>query len=131
MGDKKIINVNTLKKGSYVIIDEEPCVVQDIKTSSPGKHGSAKVNITAVGIIDGKKRNIIKHSGDDIEAPVIEKKDAQVLSINNDRAMVMDMQTYESFEIEVPEEFQGKVSEGSIVLYWDVLNYKILKQIKQ
>jgi len=131
MADKKIVTVNSLKKGSYVIIDDAPCVVVDIKTSSPGKHGSAKANITAVGIVDGKKRSIIRHTGDDIEAPVIEKKDAQVITVNGNIATVMDLQTYETFDLEIPEELQGQIQEGGIVLYWEVLNYKILKQVKQ
>ncbi len=131
MADKKIVTVNTLKKGSYVIIDDAPCIVTDIKTSSPGKHGSAKANITAVGIIDGKKRSIIRHTGDDIEAPIIEKKDAQVISVNGNTAMVMDLQSYETFELTIPEELQGQVNEGNIVLYWEVLNYRLLKQVKQ
>ena len=131
--DKKIVTVNTLKVGSYVIIDDVPCIVTDIRTSSPGKHGSAKANITAKGIIDGKKRSIIKGTGDDIEVPIIHKRDAQVLSVERGErvvATVMDMETYETFEIEVPEEFRDKVEEGKIVYYWDVMGARILKQVK-
>ncbi len=130
MADKKIVTVNTLKKGSYVIIDDEPCVVVDIRTSSPGKHGSAKANITAIGLIDGKKRNIIKHTGDDIESPIIEKKNAQVLSVQGDNAMLMDMQSYETFEVAIPEELKEDVKEGVMVLYWDIMGHKVIKQVK-
>ena len=46
----KIVSVSSLKKGSYIIIDGAACKVTDLKISRPGKHGHAKVNLTAVGI---------------------------------------------------------------------------------
>jgi len=46
------------RKGDFIMIDDVPCRVVDISLSKPGKHGSAKARIIAVGIIDGKKREI-------------------------------------------------------------------------
>jgi translation elongation factor P/translation initiation factor 5A len=33
----------------------------------------------AVGLIDGKKRNLVLPGHDSVEVPIIEKKDAQIL----------------------------------------------------
>ena len=42
----------------------------------------------------------------------------------------MDAETYETFDLKVPEEFKGKVTEGSYVLYWVILNERVIKQVK-
>ncbi len=50
---KQQIEVRTLKKGKYVLINEEPCIITDVSHSKPGKHGSAKARLDTVGIFDG------------------------------------------------------------------------------
>lgn len=128
-GDKKFVATSSLKKGSYIIIDGVASTVTDINISRPGKHGHAKANIMAVGMIDGKKRNMV--TGDhEVEAPVIGKKNAQVLSVSGQTANVMDMESYETFDITVPSELQGQVNEGVVVVYWEILTDKVIKQIK-
>ena len=67
---------------------------------------------------------------DNIEVPIIEKRTAQVLSVHGDAANVMDSETYETFDLKIPEEFKGQVVEGATVLYWTILNEKVIKQVK-
>ena len=126
----KPMPVGSLKKGSYVVLEGAACIVQDTQTSRPGKHGHAKVNLTAVGILDGKKRNIVMPGHDKVEAPIIEKKNAQILSVSGNKANVMDADTYETFEMDIPEELQGQVKEGTEVLYWELMGLKVMKQVK-
>lgn len=128
--EKKLVTVGSLKKGDTVIIDEAACKVTDLATSRPGKHGHAKVNLTAVGLLDQKKRNIVLPGHDKIEVPIIEKKSAQILSVTGNTANVMDTATYETFEMEIPEELQGQVHDGVEVLYWQVMGMKVMKQVK-
>lgn len=130
MGEVKLISVGSLKKGSYVVIDGVASVVSDTSVSRPGKHGHAKVRLMAVGMIDGKKREIVMPGHDNIETPIIDKRNAQVLSISGDNANVMDSETYESFDLPIPDELKGQVVEGCIVVYWIILNDKVMKQIK-
>jgi len=127
----KPVQVSTLQKGSYVVVDGAACKVVDTQTSRPGKHGHAKVRLQAVGIIDGKKRDIVMPGHDNIEVPIIEKKNAQVLSITGNKANVMDSETYETFDMEIPDELKSECVEGSYVLYWTVLSQKVMKQVKQ
>ena len=77
-----------------------------------------------------KKRNLILPGHDQVEVPIIEKRTAQVLSISGDMANVMDSETYETFDMQIPEELKGQVLEGSSVLYWDILGDKVMKQVK-
>ncbi len=119
-----------MQKGNYVIIDGVACKVVDTQTSRPGKHGHAKVRIVAVGLIDSKKRDLVMPGHDNIEVPIIEKKTAQVLSISNNVANVMDSETYETFDLQIPEELKGQVVEGGYVLYWLILSERVIKQVK-
>ena len=130
MGEVVPKSVGTLQKGNYVVIDGVASIVADTQTSRPGKHGHAKVRLVAVGMIDGKKREVVMPGHDNIDVPIVEKKTAQVLSINNNVANVMDSETFETFDLAIPEELQGQVSEGSNILYWIILNDKVMKQVK-
>src|SRR3989304_7801233 len=106
MAGTKVTGVNQLKKGSYVVLEGVACIVQDTQTSRTGKHGHAKVRIVATGIMDGKKRDVFMPAHDNVESPIIEKLDAQVLSVTGDMANVMDMNNYESFDLKIPEELK-------------------------
>ena len=128
--EKKVVNAGSVKKGDTIIIDGAPCKVVDSATSKTGKHGHAKVNITAVGLLDDKKRNFVVPAHDRLEAPIIDKKSANVLSVSGNKASVMDTETYETFELEIPEELQGSVTEGCEVLYWALMGAKVMKQVK-
>ena len=128
--EKKSVSVGNLKKGDTILIDDAPCKITDTATSRPGKHGHAKVNLTAVGILDGKKRQLVMPGHDKVEAPIIEKKSAQILSTTGNMANVMDMETYETFDMEIPEELKEEVKEGKEVLYWTIMGAKVMKQVK-
>ena len=67
---------------------------------------------------------------DNIEVPIVEKKTAQVLSIQGNTANVMDSETYETFDLKIPEELKAEVVEGVNVLYWIILEDKVMKQVK-
>ena len=126
----KPVGIGSLQKGNYVVIDGAACRVTDTQTSRPGKHGHAKVRLEAVGLIDNKKRVIVAPGHDNIETPIIEKKTAQVLSIQNDVANVMDADSFETFDLKIPDDLKGQVVEGGQILYWTILDEKVIKQIK-
>ena len=129
-GETKMVSVSTMQKGSYIVIEDAACKVVDIQTSRPGKHGHAKVRLTGVGIIDDKKRVITIPGHDNVDTPIIGKKTAQVLSITGDMANVMDGETYETFDLKIPNELKGEVVEGCSILYWEILNDRVMKQVK-
>ena len=130
MGDVVPKSVGTLSKGNYVIVDGIASIVTDTQVSRPGKHGHAKVRLVAVGMIDGKKRELVLPGHDSIDVPIIEKKNAQILSITNGNANVMDSETFETFDLTIPEELKDQCAEGVVVVYWVILNDRVMKQIK-
>ena len=99
--------VKDLKKGSYVMMDGVPCRVLGITKSKPGKHGSTKARVDGIGIFDTQKRGILKPTDATIEAPIIEKSSAQVVSVSGTTVQLMDLTTYETFDITAPEELEG------------------------
>jgi len=126
----KMQSVGGLQKGSYVILEGAACKVSDMSVSRPGKHGHAKVRLTAVGLVDGKKRIVVMPGHDNVDVPIVEKKSAQVLSIQGSTANVMDSETYETFDLKIPDDMKGTLSDGITVLYWEILNDKVMKQVK-
>ena len=96
--------------------------------SKTGKHGHAKARIEAIGLIDGQKRVIVKPGHENVPVPIIEKRRAQVLSIN-EHANIMDMETYETFSAEVDEEIKGQIKEGKQVEYWKISGKNIIKRV--
>jgi len=119
----KPTEVGALKVGSYVIVDNEPCRIVDYTKSKPGKHGSAKARIVAIGVFDGVKRSFVKPVDAQIEVPIIEKRAGQVISLSPASVQIMDLETYEMLESPLPEEeeLKAKLTSGVEVEYWRIL----------
>ena len=126
----KPVSVGEIKAGKYIVVDGMACVVKRVQKSKPGKHGHAKCRIEAVGLINGEKKIFVKPVHDTVDSPLIEKENAQVLSIKGDVANVMDLKTYETFDLNIPEEMKEEVKEGSQVMYWIILKDKMMKQVR-
>jgi translation initiation factor 5A len=118
---KEQVEMKDLKEGRYVIIDDEACVIKSIAKSKPGKHGAAKARVDAVGVFDNQKRSIVGSVATKIYVPIVERKSAQVLSIEGDNVQLMDMADFTTFEIPLPEEYKDKVKEGEEISYLSAL----------
>lgn len=114
---KEQIEVRSLKKGRYLIVDDEPCTIVGITTSKPGKHGSSKARIDAIGIFDLQKRSVIQPVTAKIYVPIVERKSGQVLSLSNESVQLMDLENYSTFEMEVPAELRDRLEVGKNVTY--------------
>jgi len=118
----KPMDLGALRVGSYINIDGEPCRIMDYTKSKPGKHGSAKARIVAVGVFDDSKRTIVKPVDAQVEVPIIEKKTGQVIALLPAAVQVMDLETYEILEAPLPEEeIRSKLASGIEVEYWRIL----------
>ncbi|MGC8538621.1 MAG: translation initiation factor IF-5A [Candidatus Micrarchaeia archaeon] len=127
--DLTIISIKDIKPGKFIMIDGFPCKVVDIETSSPGKHGAAKARITAIGVFDGKKRTLLKPTSSEVEAPVILKKRAQVVSITGDTVQLMDLETYETYELPAPEDIKGTLKPGAEVEVMEAMGQRSITRI--
>jgi len=127
----KMVEIGSLKKNSLIMIDGEPCKVVSSEKSKPGKHGSAKVRLVAIGLFDGVKRSIISPVDAVVESPIVEKRSAQVISVT-DTVQLMDSETYEVFETPLPEDesLRSKIEPGVDVEYWQVAGKRRLVRVK-
>ncbi|MDH5391125.1 MAG: translation initiation factor IF-5A [Candidatus Bathyarchaeota archaeon] len=118
----KPMELGALKVGSYIIIDGEPCRIMSYTKSKPGKHGSAKARIVAIGVFDEAKRTLVKPVSAQVEVPIIEKKAGQVIALLPAAVQVMDLETYEILEAPLPEEdIRSKLASGIEVEFWRIL----------
>lgn len=117
------MEVGSLKPGQYVIIDNEPCRIVEYEKSKPGKHGSAKARIVAIGIFDNTKRSMVSPVDAKVDVPIIEKRSGQVVALMGSTIQLMDLETYEVFETIFPveDEVKSKLAQGVEIEYWRVL----------
>lgn len=109
-GEKKFAGVGSFKPGSYILIDGFACQVKNVDKSKPGKHGSAKARIVAFDLFTGQKRGLLKPTGAEAEVPIIVKGNAQVVAVMGDTVQIMDLTSYETFDVRKPAEVQGLAS---------------------
>ena len=124
MAGKTIGTVKDLKKGRYVLIDDVPCKVVDMQTSKPGKHGAAKARVTAIGIFDGSKKQLLKPVDANCEIPVVDRRKGQVIADLGENLQLMDMETYETFELKKPDDIA--LEAGQEIEYMDVMGQKMI-----
>ncbi|MUV56706.1 translation initiation factor 5A precursor (eIF-5A) [Halogeometricum rufum] len=96
--------VRELQEGSYVMMEESPCKINAYSTAKPGKHGSAKARIEGKGVFDSKKRSLSQPVDAKVWVPIIERKQGQVVSVTGSDAQIMDLSTYETFTMRIPED---------------------------
>lgn len=129
MADRNFASMKDLKVGKYVIVDDAPCRVVGIETSAPGKHGAAKMRVSAIDIFTGSKKTLLKPSDADCEVPMIERKSGQIVSITGETAQIMDTETFETFEMPIPEEFKADAAAGKEVDYILAMGRRLITRV--
>ena len=126
--EKKFGPAGQLKPGSYVLIENDVCQVKSVEKSKPGKHGSAKARIVAIGIFSNQKRNLLKPTSADIEIPIINRGNGQVVAVMGDTVQIMDMNSYVTYDVQKPKDVTGLQSgtEVEYIQFGD--NIKIIRK---
>ncbi len=124
--------VGDLKVGSYAIIDDEPSRIASLQKSKPGKHGSAKFRCVAISLFDGSKRSFVSPVVTNIQIPIVEKNTGQVVSVNPTMVQLMDLESYERFDVARPddEELSSKLEPGKDVEYWVIMGRYKIQRVK-
>ena len=125
----KIINATEARVGTNIIVDGMPCVIKSIDVSKTGKHGHSKCRIEAVGIITGNKKVFVVPGHERLEVPLVEKKKAQVMSKEDGKVTLMDLESFETLEVPCPDKdvFESLEENGNCE-YWDIEGEKIVKR---
>lgn len=113
----KLIDAVDAKPGATITLDGEACLVKMNDVSKSGKHGASKCRIEAVGVIDGKKRVLAIPGHERFEVPDMEKRKAQVLSVSDKKASIMDLESFETMDMVMLEELVGQLGPEDQVEY--------------
>jgi len=128
------IDVGKLKEGRFVMIEGHACLIRSTDHSKPGKHGGAKCRVTGIGIFDGTKREFVAPTGNEVEAPLLEKKKGQVLSLSGNKIQLMDLDTYETIEMDMPAEDNEAakgLAEGATISYIEFEGKRKIMNVKE
>ncbi|WP_181693481.1 translation initiation factor IF-5A [Natronomonas sp. LN261] len=101
---KQQTEVRELQEGNYVMINDVPSKITSYSTSKPGKHGSAKARVEGTGVFDGQKRNFTQPVDAKIWVPIVNRKQGQVVSVSGNDMQVMDLETYETITMRIPDD---------------------------
>ncbi len=122
------------------MVDDEPCLIKSTERSKSGKHGHAKVRVICIGMFDNNKRSLTIPSGHMCEVPEIFKGIAQINFIEDDSINIMNVETYESFDVAWPKEDklisklkelqadQGRMSSSQIE-YWQLAGKTLINRV--
>ena len=132
--------IQKLKSGQYIMVDEEPCVIKSTERSKSGKHGHAKVRVVCVGMFDNNKRSLTIPSGHMTEVPEIIKGNAQINFIEDTLVNIMNLETYESIDVDWPRDEDlvkklknlqsdpGKMSSAQVE-YWELAGKTLINRV--
>jgi translation initiation factor 5A len=121
-----------LREGGYVVIDGEPCRVVEVSRAKTGKHGSAKVHIVAISLFTGSRKTLVGPADQRVEIPIIDKRIGQVIAVLGDKVQIMDSESYETFEVDMPadESAKSKIAPGVEVEYWSALGRRFISRVR-
>lgn len=132
--------IQKLKSGQYIMVDDEPCIIKATERSKSGKHGHAKVRVVCVGMFDNNKRSLTIPSGHMTEVPEIFKGTAQINFIEDNSINIMDLESYESMDVDWPKDEElvkkfkdlqadpGKMSSAQVE-YWQLAGRTLLNRV--
>jgi translation initiation factor 5A len=125
----KMIDATEARSGTTIYVDGEGYAVRSNDISKTGKHGASKCRIEAVGVFSGKKKVIAVPGHERFEVPMIDKRKGQILSVEGDKATLMDLENYETIEVPFMEELRNDLAAEKQVEYWDVEGNKKIMRI--
>ncbi len=99
------IQAGCLKIGSLVMIKGHPCKVVSFSTAKTGKHGAAKAMVTGIDIFSSNKYECTFSTGENVDAPVVERKEYTLNFIDDEGFMALMNDSGDIKEdLKVPEE---------------------------
>jgi translation initiation factor 5A len=126
---KEQVEIRELREGRFVLIDDEPCKIDSIEKSKPGKHGASKARIEARSIFTNAKRTLLGTVSDKCWVPIVDRRTAQLLSFHGGVAQLMDKDSFETFDIQVPEEFAEGLVPGGDVSYLTAMERRMITKM--
>ncbi|XP_045162328.2 eukaryotic translation initiation factor 5A-1-like [Mercenaria mercenaria] len=83
------VKASALRKNGHVMLHGNPCKIVDMATSRPGKHGHAKIHITGLDLVTGKKYEDISPSTHTMEVPISNRKEYLVVDMGREGVLAL------------------------------------------
>lgn len=125
----KIIDATQAKPGATIMVEGEAYTVKTNDISKTGKHGSAKCRIMAQAIFSDKKKILAVPGHERFDVPNVEKKRGQVLSVTDNSASVMDLETFENFDVTIYPDCMETIAEEKQVEVWDIEGKRMVMRV--
>lgn len=124
----KIISATEVRVGTNILLEGDSYMVKKVDVSKTGKHGHSKVRVEATGIINNQKKVFVVPGDDRFEVPMVDKRRGQVLSLGDKSISIMDLESFETLDVDCPEEIKSELEVNSNVEYWDIEGARIVKR---
>jgi len=99
---------SALRKNGFVMIKGRPCKIVEMSTSKTGKHGHAKVHMIALDIFTGKKLEELSPSTHNMDCPIVNREDYQLLDIDDGYCSLMTDNGESKDDLAVPDDDIGR-----------------------
>jgi len=84
-----------------------------------------------MGVFDDQKRPHVGPVSMQVHVPLIDKRPGQIISMSDSNIQVMDMETFETIDVDmVDEEIKEKLEQGQEIEYWKVMDRIKIMRIK-
>ena len=124
-------NASELKAGMYFLMNNEPVYVKRREVVAVGTHSHSKIKIYYTDIHGKGERTVNFGHTDRVDVIDIVKKSGQLLSKSQNKAQIMDMQTYETFDANAEAELLKSLNANDEVIFIDYNgNCQILEKRK-
>lgn len=125
----KLIDAHSCKSGTTIMVDGQACTVRSNDISKTGKHGASKCRIEAIEIFSGKKKIVAVPGDTRFDVPMVEKSRAQVLSVSENTASIMDLESFETLDCPYAEEIKDQLAPEKQVEYWIIEGKKEIMRV--
>jgi len=84
-----------------------------------------------MGVFDGVRRSLVSPVDSNVETPLIDKRNGQIIALTDDNLQIMDLENFEVFDTKVIDEnAKPKIQQGVEVEYWKVLDRTMVVRVK-
>lgn len=125
----KLIQATAARTGTTIMVETQACTVRSNDVSKTGKHGASKCRIEAIEIFSGKKKIISVPGDTKFDVPMVEKKKAQILSVSDTTASVMDLESFETMDLPFIEDVKADLAPEKQVEYYIIEERKVIMRV--
>ncbi|MBW2978092.1 hypothetical protein KY331_04570 [Candidatus Woesearchaeota archaeon] len=110
-----MVDVKNLKEGTYVIHENEPCIIKSIEFLPNISNPIIKLEIEGIFSAKSYEKQLSMH--DQLEEADLARKCATVVSKKENKIEIMDMATFETLNAEISKELLDKAEQGDNITY--------------